>query len=240
MTFGAPGATVSIPTVASKPGLRRARDSAKRINSAAPASASRRKAIGVVPAWPARPRKTSRPRVCPAIAETTPKSQIFSPPEPAPARCAFQHNRSARSAVVPNALVRPATPLSALEIRLRRAPADPATRSTAKLRALRARSRPPHPAISDSAARQSARVSLAPELSAGKSDSLLLGKTQDFDRERQGHAAAPQFAQGRDRAKGRRAHRRSAPHCAPCRGGSPAAASWHPIGAGPRPPRSDQ
>ena len=53
-------------------GVAFARDSTARMNCAAPASASLRIPIGVVPAWPALPAKTTFARVCPAIAEPPP------------------------------------------------------------------------------------------------------------------------------------------------------------------------
>ena len=55
----APGETVSDPIVATRPGDTRARSSTTSANSAAPASASRRRGIGVVPACPAWPVQVS-------------------------------------------------------------------------------------------------------------------------------------------------------------------------------------
>ena len=72
MTFEAPGSTDSAPTVATSPSPSRASRSTASTTSAAAASASWRADIGTVPAWPARPRRVSVARVCPAIAETTP------------------------------------------------------------------------------------------------------------------------------------------------------------------------
>jgi hypothetical protein len=51
------------------------------MHSAAPASASRRSAIGTVPAWPAMPVRFAASRVAPDIAVTTPTGRF----------CCFQH-----------------------------------------------------------------------------------------------------------------------------------------------------
>jgi hypothetical protein len=51
MTFDAPGSAESAPTVATSPAVLRANCSTASTHSAAAASASCRRCIGVVPAW---------------------------------------------------------------------------------------------------------------------------------------------------------------------------------------------
>ena len=58
--------------MATTPSSSRATASTALTNSAAAHSASRRSAIGTVPAWPASPVNATRARLCPAIAVTTP------------------------------------------------------------------------------------------------------------------------------------------------------------------------
>ena len=70
ITLLAPGCASIWPTVAVTP----ARSTA-RMNSAAAQRASRRRSIGVVPAWFARPVNSRRARVCPAIPLTTPRAR---------------------------------------------------------------------------------------------------------------------------------------------------------------------
>ena len=78
MTLVAPGAALMVPTVPTSPpssALQKASMAA--MHSAAPASASRRSAIGTVPACPAMPVRLTARRVAPAIAVTTPTARFF-------------------------------------------------------------------------------------------------------------------------------------------------------------------
>ena len=72
MTFPAPGRGVRRPTVATMRSSARPCASTARTSSAAAHSASRRSAMGTVPAWPASPSRPTSIRLCPAIAVTTP------------------------------------------------------------------------------------------------------------------------------------------------------------------------
>ena len=75
MTLQAPCGMPISPTVATSPGSSLAARSAASTNSAAAPSASRRRRIGVVPAWPAWPSKARLKRLWPAIAVTTPSGR---------------------------------------------------------------------------------------------------------------------------------------------------------------------
>jgi hypothetical protein len=82
MTLVAPGSAVMAPTVPTRPAPSVLQNSSTAtMHSAAPASASRRSAIGTVPAWPAMPERFAASRVAPDIAVTTPTGRF----------CCFQH-----------------------------------------------------------------------------------------------------------------------------------------------------
>ena len=72
MTLTAPGRVLSTPTVPTAPSISRQIRSIAVTASDAAASASYRRCIGTVPAWPARPITSTRIRVEPAIEVTTP------------------------------------------------------------------------------------------------------------------------------------------------------------------------
>ena len=76
MTLVAPGLASIAPTVATNPGTLFASRSTAVIHSAAPAIASWRRCIGVVPAWLARPTNVNSSRLWPAIASTTPSGRF--------------------------------------------------------------------------------------------------------------------------------------------------------------------
>ena len=72
ITLVPPGSTSSWPIVATAPSIARATSRARSTNSAAAQSASSRASIGVVPAWPARPERTTRRRAYATIDVTIP------------------------------------------------------------------------------------------------------------------------------------------------------------------------
>ena len=72
MTLTAPDTVLSIPTVPTVPGISRQVRSTATTASDAAASASRRRFMGTVPAWPARPITSTRSRTAPAMEVTTP------------------------------------------------------------------------------------------------------------------------------------------------------------------------
>ena len=78
ITFPTFGSLWMRPTVAVRPSVSRASRSTSRTSSAAPASASRRRRMGVLPACPAIPVKTASPRLCAAIAVTMPTARSSS------------------------------------------------------------------------------------------------------------------------------------------------------------------
>src|SRR5436305_148204 len=73
ITLVAPGNALIVPTVPTRPPSSVLQNSSIALmHSAAPDSASRRNAIGTVPAWPAMPVSATASRVAPEIAVTTP------------------------------------------------------------------------------------------------------------------------------------------------------------------------
>ena len=75
ITFVAPGLASRNPTVDTIPGVRCAKFSTARIHSAAAASASCLRFMGVVPAWFACPENVNSTRLWPTIASTTPSGR---------------------------------------------------------------------------------------------------------------------------------------------------------------------
>ena len=83
-----------LPTVATSAGTRAASRSTAPIHSAAPASASRRKCIGVVPAWLALPLNVHVEPALSGDGVTTPSGRFRACRAPVPARCETPDSRA--------------------------------------------------------------------------------------------------------------------------------------------------